>query len=113
MGKSLEIFLEQERPAANATTSFLKYFGDGNMQDGLREVYSYGEHQGEIKGTIFGAIAMGVIIGGGCLCKKAIAAGINTVKAYRKEKRKIKESELKVQADVMEDTDAPEENIVL
>ena len=56
---------------------------------------------------------MGVIIGGGCLCKKAIAAGINTVKAYRKEKRKIKESELKVQADVMEDTDAPEENIVL
>lgn len=115
MDERIESFLEQERPSANATTSFLKYFGNGNMQDGVREVYSCGEHQGEIKGairTIIGMAAMGVVIVGGCLYKKVITKGISTVKAYQKDKKKIKEAELKVQEDAMDGTDAPEENII-
>lgn len=57
MGKEIEKLLETASAPAPDATRPLKKIGDGNMFDGIRNIYDYAEGEGEKKGIIEGVLA--------------------------------------------------------
>lgn len=55
-GKEIERLLETVKAPATDATKPLKNIGDGNMFDGIRNLYDYAETEGEKKGIIEGAL---------------------------------------------------------
>lgn len=89
----VSVFLKQERVVATAVTSFLKYVGNGNMQNGLRVVYRHGE----MRGIVIGSLSTCAIIGGGCIGRRVL---LNGAKVYQRDKEKLEDAALKVQLNV-------------